>query len=312
MEYFHQPVLVKEVVELLDPQADQNVIDATVGGGGHAEALLERIAPKGRLLGLDRDPLAIIASAKRLNKFKDRILLICESYKNINKIIYEQGHFVRYDHVLLDLGISSAQVAPEEGRGFSFRSNGRLDMRFGPETQLEAQEIINYWSEQDLARIFKEYGEERHSNLIAKNIVSYRKNKKFETADELADFISLTIKHKPGKIHPATRIFQALRITVNDELETLKQSLPEILKILPAGGRLAVISYHSLEDRLVKNLFRQEAIDCICPKEIPVCRCNHRASLKIVTKKAVKPSFEEINDNPRSRSAKLRVIKKIS
>lgn len=303
--------MVKEVIDLLGLRSGQNVIDATVGGGGHAEKMLEAIAPAGRLLGLDRDPLAIAASAERLKRFGDRVNLICDSYKNTNKIIYGQGTDLQYNSILLDLGVSSAQVAPEEVRGFSFRSASAMDMRFGPETDLTAKDIVNHWSESELARIFREYGEERHAKMIANHIVTYRKNKHFETAEELAEMISLTVHGQKGKLHPATRVFQALRIAVNDELNVISQSLPVLLEVLPAGGRMAVIGYHSLEDRIVKNFFRQEAKDCLCPKEFPVCKCGHKAKLKILTKKAVPPAWEEKKANPRSRSAKLRVIEKI-
>ncbi|MBU1036677.1 16S rRNA (cytosine(1402)-N(4))-methyltransferase RsmH [Patescibacteria group bacterium] len=311
MEYFHQPVLVSEVIDFLNPRSNQNVIDATIGGGGHAETILKKTAPNGHLLGLDRDPRAITAASKNLKKFNSRVTLICDSYKNINKIINEQRSFIHYHHLLLDLGLSSAQVAPDEPRGFSFQSQEALDMRFGPQSDLTAEKIINQWKELDLINIFQNYGEERFARQIAKNIGLYRKDKPIKTAGDLVKLIMRVYGGKRGKIHPATKIFQALRIAVNDELNVLKSSLPEMLDILPVGGRMAVISYHSLEDRIVKFFFKEEAKDCLCPKEIPVCQCHHQAGLKILTKKVIKPSLSEIKENPRSRSAKLRVVEKI-
>jgi 16S rRNA (cytosine1402-N4)-methyltransferase len=313
MTYFHQPVLVDEVLALLNLKPNQNVIDGTVGGGGHAQAILKKTSPNGKLLGLDRDPKAISAAKENLKKFGNRAILICESYKNTNKIIYEQRPLVRYHHFFLDLGLSSAQVAPEDERGFSFHSSQKLDMRFGPDTDLTAAELINRRREEDLVKIFKEYGEERFAKPIAQAIVSFRKTKLIETAAELSaiveDVYPKRFRHQ--HLHPATRIFQALRIAVNNELENLKEVLPEVSKTLPKKGRIAVISYHSLEDRIVKNYFRQETRECLCPKEVMICQCGHQASLKLITKKPLTPTEGEIQRNPRSRSAKLRVAEKI-
>ena len=308
MTYFHQPVLLKEVLEYLNPQPNQNFIDGTVGGGGHAAAILERTGPNGFLIGLDRDPKAIAAAVEKLAKFKNRIILICDSYKDLNKSINDQRANLQFHGLLLDLGLSSAQLAPEESRGFSFKIDAPLDMRFGPETELTAEKILNFWPEQKLADIFRNYGEERKAKAIAKKIVLYRKSRPFKTTAQLA---SLFGPFRPRRRHAATKVFQALRIAVNSELETLKEALPDLSEVLAVSGRLAVISYHSLEDRIVKQFFLEEAKDCVCPKEFPECRCTHRKTLAIVTKKPVIPSAEEIKQNPRARSAKLRVAEKV-
>lgn len=322
MVYFHQPVLVKEVLEYLNLKPNDNVIDGTVGGGGHAEAILKKIGPNGHLLGLDRDPKAIAAAQQRLIRFKNRFTLIQDSYKNLpsiinnyfrvkrnkNKNIYAERSGIQFNHLLLDLGLSSAQVAPKDERGFSFQNDSPLDMRFGPDSFLTAGEILNKWSKDELIKIFKEYGEERYAKKIAEKIVLSRQKKPIKTTLDLVEIIDY---RQRGRIHPATKVFQALRIAVNDELNVLKESLPSILDILSPAGRIAVISYHSLEDRIVKRFFQKEAKDCLCPKNIPICQCHHQARLKIITKKPIVPKFEEIEQNPRSRSAKLRVAEKV-
>lgn len=311
--YFHQPVLVKEVLEYLNLKSNSNVIDGTIGGGGHAEAILEKIGPNGYLLGFDRDSRAIQAAGEHLARFASRVILIKDSYQNINKNIneYRLRFPFGFNAVLLDLGLSSAQVSAEDARGFSFKADQPLDMRFGSEFSLTAEEIVNQWRVEDLLRIFKEYGEERYTKLIAQKIITARKVKEIKTTGELVEIIDEVYRHKQGRINPVTKIFQALRIAVNDELNVLKSALPQVLEVLGPGGRLAVISYHSLEDRLVKQFFQKEAKNCLCPKEIPVCCCGHQASLKIITKKPIIPSDQEIQANPRSRSAKLRVAEKI-
>lgn len=325
MVYFHQPVLVKEVCEFLNLKSGDNVIDATVGGGGQALAILEKTGSNGHLLGLDRDPSAIVAAQKRLSKFKDRFTLIQDSYKNLpliinqyfgisknkNKNNYAQRFSIQFSHLLLDLGLSSAQVASEDKRGFSFQREAPLDMRFGPDTSLTAAEILNKWPEDALIKIFREYGEERHAKIIAEKVVLKRQKSPLYTTLDLIEIIDEVYHNKLGRINPATKVFQALRIAVNDELNTLNEALPLMLEILPPGGRMAIISYHSLEDRIVKHFFQKESKGCICPKEIPVCQCGHRANVKILTQKPITPTVEEIRQNPRSRSAKLRVAEKI-
>jgi len=330
MAYHHQPVLVNEVLEYLNLKPNDNVIDCTLGGGGHAENILERTGPHGHLLALDRDPRALEAAGLRLKKFSKRVTLIQNSYKNLPLLLadppesglnknknYKKRFDLGFAGLLLDLGLSSAQVSAEDGRGFSFQSTEALDMRFGPDTALTAAEIVNQWSKEDLIKIFKEYGEEKFAKSIAENIILFRARKLLTATSALVKIIEDSYPtsgrgHGQGrKIHPATKVFQALRIAVNDELRVLAGFLPQALEALAPGGRLVVISYHSLEDRIVKHFFNQEAKDCLCPKEIPVCVCGHQARLKILTKKPVTPSTEEISKNSRSRSAKLRAAEKV-
>lgn len=312
MSYFHQPVLLKEVLEYLNPQPDQDFVDGTVGGGGHAAAILEKTAPNGRLIGLDRDPAAIEAAQKNLKKFGDRAILVQDNYLNIDKIVYGQGVLFRPSGLLLDLGISSFQVSAFDDRGFSFQQNSPLDMRFGPDTDLTASEIINKYSESKLIEIFKQYGEEPRAKTIARQIVKQRKLKQLTSTAELVDLIGQVKQSRFGKNNPATQVFQALRLAVNKELETLTAVLPKLVEVLEPQGRLAIISFHSLEDRIIKKFLARESRDCLCPKELPVCACGHLKKISLITKGVVKPQDEEINANPRSRSAALRVAEKIN
>jgi len=306
----HKPVLLNEVLEALNPQKNENFIDCTVGGGGHAEAILERTGPNGKLLGFDWDPEAIKRSKERLVKYKNRIILVNESYLQIKKIIYD-ARFTQFNGILLDLGLSSDQLQ-DSGRGFSFQVNEPLDMRFSPfENELTAEKIINTYSEERLVKIFWENGEEPFSKRLAKAIVLERKNQPIKTTLELVSLVVRTLPKKKTKIHPATKIFQALRMEVNNELANVRKVLSDALEVMESGSKLAVITFHSLEDRIVKQFFRHEARQCICPPEIPECRCNHQAKIKIKNKKPITPSTEEITANFRSRSAKLRVIEKI-
>jgi 16S rRNA (cytosine1402-N4)-methyltransferase len=288
----HCPVLLKEIVELLNPQPNDQIIDGTVGLGGHAKALLEKSGPNGRLLALDRDSRQIPLAQKNLAAFGDRVTFINDSYANLKRRAYDQG-FDSPTAVLLDLGFSSVHV-DDATRGFSFQTEGPLDMRYDPAGQLTAAEIINHWSESELAKIFLVYGEEKRARKIAAAIVEARKQKEFVTTLELAEFIE-TIIPRHGKIHPATKVFQALRIVVNDELGELEKALPEIVKILKPGGRLAIITFHSLEDSIVKKFFKK--LD--------------KKQIKIINKHVIVPTQEERWVNPRSRSAKLRVVEKL-
>lgn len=315
MVFPHIPVLLNEVIDFLAPQKNQNFIDCTLGTGGHAEAILMENGPRGKLLAIDLDEEALKLSTKRLEKYKNRVIFVQENFKNIKRIVYEYK-FDQVDGVLLDLGLSSLQLGSEK-RGFSFQKKGSLDMRFaglGEEKgNLTAYKIINFYSEKELEIIFKEFGEEKFSKSIARNIVRFRKEKPIIDTFQLVEIIRRSVPghylHK--KIHPATRIFQALRIVVNRELENLAAVLPQIIEILKPGGRLAVISYHSLEDRIVKQLFKREAKDCLCPPQLPICQCGHKAQIKILTPKVIRPKTKEILINPRSRSAKMRVVEKI-
>jgi len=301
----HLPVLYEQVLELLAPVPGGLYIDATVGSGGHAWGILEASSPDGRLLGLDADPQALAVARERLAPFGERVILVHASFDHLARVAAEHG-FQDVHGIFLDLGLSSLQLA-DARRGFSFQLDGPLDMRFDPRTRRTAADLVNTLSEEELADILKRYGEERFARRIAHAIVQHRP---MHTTRELAELVVATVPHR-GRIHPATRTFQALRIAVNDELGRLERALPQALELLRPGGRLAVISFHSLEDRIVKTFFRREARDCICPPDLLECVCGHKATLKLITRKPVVPSAEEIARNPRSRSAKLRVVERV-
>src|SRR3989344_1283763 len=306
MIYSHEPVLLQEVIHYLKPKPGQKFIDGTLGGGGHTKLILERILSDGKVLGIDLDPRAIEATAEGV-KNKKNLILVQGNFKNLKQIanVYK---FNKVDGILLDLGLSSGQLQ-DQGRGFSFLADGELDMRFGPELDLTAAEILNTWSQKDLYEIFKNFGEEKLARPISKKIIEIRPKHPFSSPSQLVAVINGIYKQYyrgKSKINPATKIFQALRITVNKELENLKNVLPQAVELLNKGGRLAIISYHSLEDRIVKQFFRHEFRDCLCPPEIPQCQCGHKKTLKIITKKPIVPTGEELALNPRGRSAKLR------
>lgn len=302
----HTPVLADEVVEALDVRPGRRYIDCTLGGGGHSLAILSGCQPGGQLLGIDADPEAINLAQHNLYDFFESSIIINDNFYNLENICRETGFFSA-SGILFDLGLSSLQLASAE-RGFSFQLNGPLDMRFNPDEQLTAADIVNKLPEAKLAQLILIYGEEPLANRIAKNIVDHRPIS--DTAD-LAATVSDAIGDRLSKIHPATRTFQALRIAVNRELDHLTTALDQSLTCLERGGRLAVISYHSLEDRIVKNFMLRETRGCICPPTVPQCRCQHKPSLALVSKHPVYPSDEEIERNPRSRSAKLRVAVKL-
>lgn len=301
----HKPVLLTEVIAALQPHPGGIYIDGTVGAGGHAAATLEVSAPDGQLYGLDQDESALALAGERLSDFGDRVHLLHANFDQL-----QQHQIPPADGILLDLGVSSMQFDQSE-RGFSFQADGPLDMRMDSSAEETAADLINHLSERDLADLIYRYGEERQSRRIARAIVQDRP---FERTQELADLIARVVRPRKGgqrgrsKIHPATRTFQALRIAVNDELGVLERVLPQAIAQLAPGGRLAIISFHSLEDRIVKKYFQQEARDCICPPEQPVCTCRHKATIHIITKKPITPSLAEIDSNPRARSAKLRVV----
>lgn len=302
----HTPVLADEVVEALDVRPGRRYIDCTLGGGGHSLAILSGCQPGGQLLGIDADPEAINLAQHNLYDFFESSIIINDNFYNLENICRETGFFAA-SGILFDLGLSSLQLASAE-RGFSFQLNGPLDMRFNPDEQLTAADIVNKLPEAKLAQLILIYGEEPLANRIAKNIVDHRPIS--DTAD-LAATVSEAIGDRLSKIHPATRTFQALRIAVNRELDHLTTALDQSLTCLERGGRLAVISYHSLEDRIVKNFMLRETRGCICPPTVPQCRCQHKPSLSLVSKHPVYPGDEEIERNPRSRSAKLRVAVKL-
>ncbi len=298
----HIPVLLNETIEALQVQPGRKYIDCTVGEGGHATAILEKGA---QLLGIDIDPQAIEIAVKRLQPYGENAILINENFENLERICSDSGlHPVH--GVLFDLGMSSLQLTGTS-RGFSFQHDSPLNMRFSPSQELSAATIVNTFPEDELAAIIKKYGEERRSKQIARSIVA---NRPIDTTLRLATVIERTVGFR-GKIHPATKTFQALRIAVNQELQRLETALKQVANILFLGGRLVVISFHSLEDRLVKHYMRQESRDCICPPRTPVCMCVHKATFKLITKKVITPSPAEILANPRSRSARMRVAERV-
>ena len=290
---------------MLKPESGQHFIDGTVGGGGHAQGILEASAPDGQLLGIDADPEALQVAQVRLEAFGPRITLVQSNFIRLEEIAGQRG-FYPVHGILFDLGVSSMQLSVA-ARGFSFQRNGPLDMRMDPGLQKTAADLVNDLPVKELADLLWRYGEERRARRIAQAIAAARP---LTTTGKLVEVLIRAVGRR-GRIHPATRTFQALRIAVNDELGALEAVLPQAMRILAPGGRLAVISFHSLEDRLVKWFFRQEARDCICPPDMPICSCGHRAVLRIVTRRPEVPSAMEKAGNPRSRSAKLRVAEKL-
>lgn len=300
----HIPVLYREVLAGLSIAPGGFYIDGTVGAGGHASGILKASAPDGRLLGLDADPSALHISRQRLALYGDRVTLVHSRFASMQELVEARGLGLA-DGVLLDLGVSSMQIAYPE-RGFSFLQDGPLDMRMDPTAERTAADLVNNLPEKELADLIYQFGEEPASRSVARAIVAARP---IRTTSELAAIVSRIVKRK--KIHPATRTFQALRIAVNGELEQLEQGLRAGLAVLKPGGRLAVISFHSLEDRIVKRFFAREQRDCICPPEALVCTCGHQATVRVVTKKPIVPGQEEKGRNPPSRSAKLRIAVKV-
>ena len=303
----HTPVLYQAVLEVLHPQPGGCYIDATLGGGGHAEGILQHSAPDGQLLGLDADPRGLLNAQQRLAAFDERIHLVHGNFRDLATIAAHHG-FNAVDGILLDLGVSSSQI-DDAAQGFSFLKNGLLDMRFDPAVGATAAELVNTLSEANLADIIYNLGEDRKSRRIARAIVHARP---LHTTQDLAEVISRAVGGRRGdRIHPATRTFQALRMYINDELGALTVVLPQALTLLRPEGVLAVISFHSLEDRLVKHFLRRESQDCICPPRTPTCQCGHRAQLVNLYRKGITPDSEEIARNPRSRSARLRAARKL-
>lgn len=308
-EFAHVPVLLPETIAALQPRPGGRYVDATLGGGGHAEKILELSGPNGTLLGIDADPKAISAARSRLARFGDRLTLVETYFDDLAPVAREEG-FSGVDGVLFDLGVSSPQLDQPE-RGFSFGGDAPLDMRFGPSAPRSAAELVNELSLEELQRIFSEYGEERFARRIAQRIVAERRTQVIHTTGQLAAIVA---RARPGRgrerIHPATRVFQALRIAVNDELGRLRRALPQAVGLLSEGARLAVISFHSLEDRIVKQFIRDAERGCICPPDLPRCVCGGTSTLAAVTRKPVTASPTEIEANPRARSAKLRVAQR--
>lgn len=309
MTFRHIPVLLREVVDSLDCEPGNTVVDLTLGGAGHSRVLVQKVLPGGRLIGIDQDPDAIDASRIILGPFLDNVTLVQGNFKDIKAILAGEG-IAQADRIFMDLGVSSYQLDTAQ-RGFSHNADGPLDMRMDPAQELTAAAIVNTYAEEDLARIIREYGEDRWAKRIAAFIV---KNRPIETTGELTTVIKQAIPagaRREGP-HPAKRTFQALRIEVNQELKILPQAIRDAVDILSPGGRLAVITFHSLEDRLVKQAFAELERPCTCPPDAPVCVCGKQPMLKKLTKKPVTAGAEEIGRNPRARSAKLRVVEKLA
>lgn len=302
----HVPVLYSVVLAHLALGPGDHVIDGTVGAGGHAVGLLQATTPDGLLLGLDRDPEAVARSKARLAHQSQRVLIVRSSFRELVAVAHKYT-FPPAGGVLLDLGVSSHQLASPE-RGFSFSKDGPLDMRFEPTQDLTAADLVNDLPIEELANILYRYGEETQSRRIARAIAAARP---LRTTGELAEVIARAVGRRRGRIHPATKSFQALRIAVNDELGALEEALPQAIELLRPGGRVAVISFHSLEDRLVKRFFRHEARHCICPPEQLVCSCGHTPKVRIITRRPLRPDDTEIAQNRRARSARLRVAEKL-
>jgi len=302
----HIPVLVEETIQAFAVQPGGRYIDCTLGAGGHAAAILEHSSPGGQLLGIDADPEAIQLARSRLEAYSGSTLLINENFADLEAICIRHDFFPVHG-ILFDLGLSSLQL-DITSRGFSFQHDAPLDMRLSPSQEVTAADIINTSSETELAHLIKTYGEEGYSRQIARRLV---KERPIKTTLQLVRTIEQAIGNRRGKIHPATKTFQALRIAVNHELENLEAALKQAINLLGFEGKLVVISYHSLEDRIVKQFMQREAKDCICPPGIPTCVCGHKASLRLINKKVVTPSLTEVELNPRSRSAKLRAAERV-
>jgi len=311
MQTQHIPVMLAEVLRFLQPEPGGHYIDGTVGGGGHTAALLAHLAPQGLVLGIDRDPraLALVETVLANEVSQGRLLLLQGNYSELPRLV-AQASFAPVQGIVLDLGFSSDQIEDPQ-RGFSFSSDGPLDMRLNQAQGISARDLVNTASEQELADIFWRYGEENRARQIAWRIIRAREREAITRTVQLAQLATAGVPYRPGLIHPATRIFQALRIAVNEELRHLEEALPRLLDVLTSGqqergGRMVILSFHSLEDRLVKGFMRREASTCICPPGIPVCVCNHRAHLRLLTPRPLTATSQEIAANPRARSAKLR------
>ncbi|MGN0390183.1 MAG: 16S rRNA (cytosine(1402)-N(4))-methyltransferase RsmH [Wujia sp.] len=311
MEFIHKSVLLDETIAGLNIKPDGIYVDGTLGGGGHSFEICRRLSDKGRLIGIDQDREAIEAAKKRLEPFGDRVTFIHSNYQDIDSVL--RGCSVSgVDGIVLDLGVSSYQLDNIE-RGFTYREDTPLDMRMNRDSAMTAKDIINDYSEMDLYRIIRDYGEERFAKNIARHIVQAREERTIETTGQLNEIIKAAIpaKMRQGQGHPSKRTFQAIRIELNHELDVLESSLDTMISWLNPGGRLAIITFHSLEDRIVKTIMKRNMNPCTCPPEFPVCVCGKKPTGTIITKKPIVPSEEEIIDNKRAKSAKLRVFEKV-
>lgn len=310
MEFKHKSVLLKETIEYLNIRPDGIYVDGTLGGGGHAYEVCKRLSDKGRFIGIDQDEDAIKAATRRLSEFEDKTQIIRSNYCDMAETLAEVG-IARVDGMILDLGVSSYQL-DDPTRGFTYRVDAPLDMRMDKRWNFTAKELLNTYSEQELYRIIREYGEDKFAKNIARHIVQAREQKEIETTGELTEIIKAAI---PAKVrmtggHPAKRTFQAIRIELNRELEVLEESLEDMIHLLNPGGRICIITFHSLEDRIVKNIYKKSENPCTCPSDFPVCVCGKKPLGRVVTKRPVVPTEEETTYNPRSKSAKLRVFER--
>ena len=310
MEFRHKSVLLEESIDALQIKPDGIYVDGTLGGGGHSYEICTHLSDKGRLIGIDQDEAAIEAATGRLERFKDRVTIVRSNYCNMKRELGRLG-ITSVDGVILDLGVSSYQL-DEASRGFTYREDAPLDMRMDQRQTLSAKEVVNEYSEMELYHIIRDYGEEKFAKNIAKHIVSARNQKALETTGELIHVIKAAIPAKVRAVggHPAKSTFQAIRIEVNRELDVLENSLGDMIDLLNDGGRICVITFHSLEDRIVKNKFRECENPCTCPKEFPVCVCGKKSKGKVITRKPVIPSQEELEENSRAKSSKLRVFER--
>lgn len=305
----HLPVLLNEAISYLAVNPVGTYVDGTVGGGGHLQRLLQVLKPEAKVLALDKDPDTLAATSRSFQQ-EPRVVFVHEDFRHLDKVLANYN-ITKVDGVLLDLGVSSFQLDIED-RGFSFHDDARLDMRMNRHHKLSAWDVVNNYDQADLTRILYQYGEEKYASSIARRIIKARQDRSIDTTLELVELIKSAVppKYRREK-HPARKTFQALRIEVNDELGAVEAVLPQAVDLLRKGGRLCVITFHSLEDRLVKRFMQWEARQCICPPELPICTCDHQARLEIITRKPILPSAEECQSNPRARSAKLRVAGKI-
>ncbi len=312
MEFKHRPVLLEETIESLKIRPDGIYVDGTLGGAGHASQVCKRLSEKGRFVGIDQDDCALQAAGERLKEFGKNVRIDCvkSNYCQMKSVLENLG-IDKVDGILLDIGVSSYQLDNAE-RGFTYREDAPLDMRMDQSSSFSAKDVVNQYDEMQLYRVIRDYGEEKFAKNIAKHIVAARQEKKIETTGELIEIIKASI---PAKVratggHPAKRTFQAIRIEVNRELEVLQDSIDEMIDLLNDGGRLCIITFHSLEDRIVKNKFRENEDPCICPKNFPVCVCGRKSKGKVITRKPIVPSEQEVEENKRSKSSKLRVFEK--
>ncbi len=309
MAFKHYSVLLEETIENLNIQPDGIYVDGTLGGGGHSLEIAKRLSEKGRLYGIDQDAEAISAASERLSEYQDRVTFIHNNYCNMQSALLEHG-VDKVDGIILDLGVSSYQLDTQD-RGFSYRFDAPLDMRMDRRQTLTAKEIVNQYSESELFHIIRDFGEEQFAKNIAKHIVQARNQKEIETTFELSEIIKASI---PAKLrqngHPSKKTFQAIRISLNRELEVLQSSLEIMIDLLNPGGRICIITFHSLEDRIVKTIFKKQENPCTCPPEFPVCVCGNRIKGMVITRKPILPSEKELEENSRSKSAKLRVFER--